>query len=93
MATLKVAIIGKDKLAYEGEADAVFVPTKTGIIEVMPNHTQLVSALQKGDIIVKISGKDPSTSLGASKTFKVTGGVLEVRAKSNVIILADIVKE
>ena len=85
MATLKVAIIGKDKLAYEGEADAVFVPTKTGIIEVMPNHTQLVSALQKGEIIVKIKGGD--------MTFKVTGGVLEVRAKSNVIILADILKE
>ena len=51
----------------------------------MPNHTQLVSALGKGDIIVKIKGGD--------KTFKVTDGVLEVRAKSNVIILADIAKE
>ena len=51
----------------------------------MPNHTQLVSALGKGEIIVKIKEGD--------KTFKVTGGVLEVRAKSNVIILADIVKE
>ena len=85
MATLKVAVIGKDKLAHEGEADAVFVPTKTGIIEVLPNHTQLVSAIQKGEIIVKTKEGD--------KTFKVTGGVLEVRAKSNVIILADIVKE
>ena len=93
MAILKVAIIGKDKLAYEGEANAVFVPTQTGIIEVLPTHTQLVSALGKGEIIVKMAGSDPSTSLGASKTFKVTGGVLEVRAKSNVIILADIVKE
>ena len=89
---LKVAIIGKDKLAYEGEADAVFVPTKTGIIEVLPNHTQLISALQAGEIIVKTAGSD-SAKDGASKTFKVTGGVLEVRANSNVIILADIEKE
>ena len=85
MNKLKVAIIGKDKLAYEGEADAVFVPTKTGIIEVMPEHMQLVSALKEGEIIVKTKEGD--------KTFKTTGGVLEVRAKSNVIILADIVKE
>jgi F-type H+-transporting ATPase subunit epsilon len=92
MATLKVAIIGKDKLAYEGEADAVFVPTKTGIIEVLPNHTQLISALQAGEIIVKTAGSDPAKD-GASKIFKVTGGVLEVRANSNVIILADIIKE
>ena len=82
---LKIAIIGKDKLAYEGEADAVFIPTKTGIIEVLPNHTQLISALQVGEIIVKKKEGD--------QIFKVTGGVLEVRASSNVIILADIVKE
>jgi len=85
MAILKVAIIGTDKLAYEGEADAVLVPTQSGIIEVLPEHMQLVSALKEGEIIVKASGGD--------KTFKVTGGVLEVRAHSNVIILADIVKE
>ncbi|MDP1760383.1 MAG: hypothetical protein Q8L01_02980 [Candidatus Woesebacteria bacterium] len=85
MNLLKVAIIGKDKVAYEGDADAVFVPTKTGIIEVLPEHMQLVSALGVGNIIVKTNEGD--------KTFKVTGGVLEVRAKSNVIILADIVKE
>lgn len=85
MQKLIVAIIGKDKLAYEGDANAVFVPTKTGIIEVMPNHTQLISALKEGEIIVKTKEGD--------KTFKATGGVLEVRAHSNVIILADIVKE
>jgi F-type H+-transporting ATPase subunit epsilon len=85
MATLKVVIIGKDKILYEGEAESVFVPTKTGIIEVLPEHMQLVSALAPGEIILKTKDE--------SKTFKVTGGVLEVRAGSNVIILADIVKE
>ena len=93
MANLKVAIIGKDKMAYEGEALAVLVPTQTGIIEVLPEHMQLVSALSKGELIVKTSNQDPSTSLVASKTFKITGGVLEIRAHSSVIILADILKE
>ncbi len=85
MANLKVAIIGKDKIAYEGEAEAVFVPTQTGIIEVLPEHMQLVSALQAGEIIVKTNEGD--------KNFKISGGVLEIRSKSNVIILADIIKE
>ncbi len=85
MAILKVAIIGKDKIAYEGDAEAVFVPTKTGIIEIMPNHTQLVSALGAGEIIVKNGSNE--------NKFSVTGGVLEVRPGSNVIILADVVKE
>ena len=85
MSKLKVVIIGKDKIAYEGEANAVFVPTKMGIIEVLPEHMQLVSALKVGEIVMKSSGGD--------KTFKVSGGVLEVRSKSNVIILVHILKE
>ena len=82
---LKLTIISKDKIVYNGDADAVFVPTQTGIIEVLPEHMQLISALQKGEIIVKSSDGE--------KIFKVTGGVLEVRQKSNVVILADIEKE
>jgi F-type H+-transporting ATPase subunit epsilon len=85
MTNLKVAIIGKDKLAYEGEAEAVFVPTQTGIIEVLPEHMQLVSALKEGEIILKTEKEE--------QRFKISGGVLEVRSKSNVIILADLVKE
>ncbi|MEK7572501.1 MAG: hypothetical protein AAB493_01440 [Patescibacteria group bacterium] len=85
MSNLKVAIIAKDKIAYEGEADAVFAPTQTGIIEILPNHTQLVSALAKGEIILKIENRE--------EKFNISGGVLEVRKKSNVIILADIIKE
>ena len=83
MANLQVAIIAKDKLAYKGEAEAVFVPTQTGIIEVMPEHMQLVSALKAGDLIVKTGSED--------KKFSISGGVLEVRQKSNVIILVDLV--
>jgi F-type H+-transporting ATPase subunit epsilon len=85
MANLKVAIIAKDKIAYQGEAESVFVPTQTGIIEVLPEHMQLVSALKTGDLIVKANSKETK--------FQISGGVLEVRTKSNVIILVDLVKE
>ena len=83
MANLKISIIAKDKIAYKGEAEAVFVPTQMGIIEVLPEHSQLISALKAGDLIVK-------TAEGEKK-FKISGGVLEVRTKSNVIILVDLV--
>ena len=85
MHKLKLTIISKDKIAYKGEADGVFVPTQSGIIEVLPEHMQLVSALQKGEIIVREENSE--------KKFKVLNGVLEVRKNSNVIILADIEKE
>jgi len=83
MNKLQVAIIAKDKIVYRGEAEAIFVPTQTGIIEVLPEHMQLVSALKAGDVIVKIGSED--------KKFSISGGVLEVRQKSNVIILVDLV--
>jgi F-type H+-transporting ATPase subunit epsilon len=85
MANLKVSIISQEKIAYQGDAEGVFVPTQSGIIEVLPEHMQLVSALQKGEIIVKNGNEE--------KKFQITGGVLEVRAKSNVIILVDLEKE
>ncbi len=80
---LNIAIISKEKILYQGQADTVFVPTETGIIEVLPEHMQLVSALKAGDLIVKNDDKET--------VFKITGGVLEVRQKSNVIILVDLV--
>lgn len=89
MSKLQVAIISKDKIEYEGEASALFVPTQTGIIEVLPNHTQLISALKTGEIIVHGSQASSDTEM----KFKVSGGVLEVRPESNVVILADLIKE
>jgi len=87
MDKLKTVVIAKDNIAFEGEVEAIIVPTQTGIIEVLPEHMQLVSALTKGELIVKTpEGQE-------NKHFKVTGGVLEVRAHSNVIILVDIEKE
>ena len=83
MANLQVAIIAKDKIVYKGEAESVFVPTETGIIEVLPEHMQLVSALKAGDLIVKKDGEE--------NIFKISGGVLEIRVKSDVIILVDLV--
>lgn len=76
---LKINIIGKDKIFYEGEADAVFVPSQTGIIEVLPMHMDLVSGLTKGDIILKTQGNE--------NKFPILGGVLEVHDGKNVIIL------
>jgi F0F1-type ATP synthase epsilon subunit len=81
---LKIAIIAKDKVVYDGAAISVVVPTKSGIIEVLSEHMQLVSALVSGEIILNLeSGK---------KSFTTSGGVLEVKSKSNVIILADIIE-
>jgi len=85
MSKLKISIIAKDKIAYQGEAISMVVPTKAGIIEIMPEHMQLVSALAPGELVLNLeSGK---------KKFVISNGVLEIRTQSNVIILTDTVSE
>ena len=84
---LKLKIIAKDKILYEGEVNSVIVPTKMGIIEVLPNHMSLVSALSAGEIILK-NDKENSADEERIK-FAVQSGVLEVRPKSEVIILVN----
>ena len=81
MSHLNLSIIAKDELVYQGEAGAIMVPTTTGIIEVLGEHMQLVSALAPGAIVV------------GEKKFEISGGVIEVRPHSEVIILADLVKK
>lgn len=85
---LKLSIIAKDKILYQGDVSSVVVPTQMGIIEVLPSHVQLVSALASGDLVIKT---DPSNSSGQEREqkWKINGGVLEVRSKSEVVILAD----
>jgi len=85
MHELKVSIIGKDKIAYEGVAEAVLVPSTTGIIEVLPEHMQLISALKAGEVVLKNGDGE--------KKFKIEGGVLEVRPESTVVILVDLARE
>ena len=87
MANLNVSIIARDKMAYQGKAKAVLVPTTTGIIEVLGEHMQLISALAPGEIILKMLGER------GEEKFKISGGVIEVRPKSDVVILADLVKD
>lgn len=84
---LKLKIIAKDRILYQGQANSVIIPTKMGIIEVLPNHMALVSALSAGEIILK-NDKENSAN-GERIKFVVQSGVLEVRPKSEVIILVN----
>lgn len=79
---LNISLISRNGVSYQGEALEVILPTKAGVIAVLPNHTELVSALKEGEIKIKINEKE-------EKVFPIFGGVLEVRKNSNVIILVD----
>ena len=77
---MDVEIITPDVEIFKGEAELVQLPGIDGSFELLNNHAPLISALTKGKIKVKISGKE--------QFFDIAGGVIEVH-DNKVLILAE----
>src|SRR4051812_27542304 len=78
---LKLKIVTPERLVFEEEVDSVTIPTLEGEIGVLPGHVPLISAIKSGDIVAKKNGEDIPMA--------VSGGFVEVRGDSEVVILAD----
>ncbi len=79
--TIHFKIVTPEQVVYESEVEEVVLPTRAGVVGILPNHTPLVSLLVPGEMVVKKEG--------ARLPFAVAGGVIEVRPKSEVVVLAD----
>ncbi len=55
---------------FQGEADAVTVPTMEGEITVLAHHTPIIATLKAGIVTVGVNGE--------KHTFEIDGGVLEI---------------
>jgi F-type H+-transporting ATPase subunit epsilon len=75
---MNVEILSPDAQLYQGNADVVTLPGATGSFQIKNNHAALISSLQAGEVIVQNEGD--------SKSFQVTGGLIEV-VKNKVTIL------
>lgn len=78
---IDLQIITPEKIAYQGEADAVSVPTQQGEITILPKHMSLVSTMKHGALVIRNEGKE--TVLAVYKGF------VEIR-KNQVLIMTDI---
>ncbi len=63
---------------FQGEADAVTVPTMEGEITVLAHHTPIIATLKAGIVTVGANGE--------KHTFEIDGGVLEI-SNNRVTIL------
>ncbi len=77
---MNLEIITPDTIIYEGEAELIQLPGIDGSFEILNNHAPLISALKKGKIKIKKSGKE--------EFFDINGGVIEV-LENKVLILAE----
>lgn len=77
---LHLTVTTPERVVYEGEVNAVNVPTVQGEIGILPNHVPVVSMLQPGELHFK-TGE-------TTEAMAVSGGFVEVR-DNKVVILAD----
>lgn len=78
---MKLAIYTIQKTLFEGQAESITLPTAAGEITVLDNHIPLISLVKSGEIRY--------THSGTKNAIKLSGGVLEVRPGSEVVILAE----
>lgn len=78
---LHFKIVSPERVVFEDDVDQVSIPTKDGEITVLQNHLPLVAALQAGELVM--------TKAGVVTPLVISGGFVEVRPGSQVIVLAD----
>jgi len=78
---IDLQIVTPEKIAFQGEADQVSLPTKNGQITILPKHISLVSTIKHGELIIKNEGKEV--------LMAVYGGFVEIR-KNQVRIMTDV---
>jgi len=78
---MNLEIITPDKTLFEGKVSLIQVPGSMGQFQILQYHAPIISTLDAGEIRIEESG-------GASQTFNIKGGVVEVQ-RNRAIILAE----
>jgi F-type H+-transporting ATPase subunit epsilon len=82
---MKIEVITPDKKVLSGDVDAVTLPGAMGSFQVLRNHADLISALERGPIKVK-------STAGTEQSVTISGGVVEV-LDNKITVLAESVLE
>lgn len=81
MTKIDFKITTPEREVYSDKVDQVSLPTLEGEITILPNHLPLVSVLVPGEVRLVRDGEE--------SLMAVSGGFIEVRPKSRVVVLAD----
>jgi F-type H+-transporting ATPase subunit epsilon len=73
-------IVTQERTVYSGDVDYISLPGTEGVMGVLPNHAPLLTALDFGEVMVRVNGDE--------MFFAIGGGFAEIRP-NQVIVLAD----
>jgi len=80
MATIRLEVVGAERLVFSGDVEKVVAPGAQGQLGLLPHHAPLMTMLDPGELMV--------TQDGNEICIAVTGGFMEVRP-DHIIVLAD----
>ena len=80
---MRVLVISPERAVFDGEADSVVAPAYDGKVGILPRHAPFMTLLGTGTLSV--------TSGGATSTFHVQGGFLQV-VSNTVRVVAESVQ-
>lgn len=73
-------IFSLDRELFAGKAKSISLPGADGRIQILPDHAQLISLLQEGDVVIEEED-------GKKQTLPIAGGVAEVREEKVVALV------
>jgi F-type H+-transporting ATPase subunit epsilon len=68
---MKLDIVSPEKVYYSGDVALVTLPGILGAFTILENHAPIISALQKGNIVYKLTNS-------AENTLHIEGGFAEI---------------
>ena len=78
---MKLKVVSSSKEIYaSNEVLEVYLPSEEGRIGILPGHVSLISALEVGELKIKLKDK--------SKSIFLNGGIIQVK-DNKILILAD----
>ena len=69
--TFPLRVFAIDREIFVGDAKSLTVPTTTGQIQILAEHTPLISILKEGEIIIE-------DSRGGIQKLPIIGGTVEI---------------
>lgn len=68
---IPLSIVTPERVAWEGDVDALVVPAHEGQLGILPGHAPLLAHLRAGTVVIRSQGEEP-------RLLAVSGGFVEV---------------
>lgn len=85
--TLKVAVVDRSRVLFQGEASQVIVPSADGDLGVLPGHQPLLVVLRPGKVRVDAAASAEGSGSSGSKEIEVSSGFASVDHDTVTVVL------